>query len=279
MMTDSHALSAPNGLISRIQKRILIKLFDAALVAGSMQKSWFQSLGFPAERMLVGYDVVDNDYFAKPPSKEEENRVVNKFCLPNRYILSLGRFVAKKNLKRVIDAFALAANSGAGGCCLVLVGSGPEGAMLRARCSELDLPFHDFEDPNGINRNIQAMVWFCGFQQSDVNRVFYHRAKAFILGSTTEEWGLVINEAMASGLPLIVSNRVGCLQDLVAHQTNGLIVDPYDVSSIAEAISYLGINDEICKSLGQKSLEIIADWGLSRFSSAVRKTAIIAYEA
>jgi 1,2-diacylglycerol 3-alpha-glucosyltransferase len=57
-------------------------------------------------------------------------------------------------------------------------------------------------------------------------------ASAFIQASTTEQWGLVVNEAMASGLPVLVSERCGCAPDLVKNGVNGYTFDPYDIKEI-----------------------------------------------
>ena len=72
-----------------------------------------------------------------------------------------------------------------------------------------------------------------GFKQYDELPAWYGLAGAFVLASTTEQWGLVVNEAMASGLPVLVSERCGCAPDLVEDGVNGFTFDPYDVEGLA----------------------------------------------
>ena len=73
-----------------------------------------------------------------------------------------------------------------------------------------------------------------GFKQYDELPIYYGLASAFVHASTTEQWGLVVNEAMAAGLPVLVSNRCGCAPDLVQDGVNGFTFDPYDVDRLAE---------------------------------------------
>ena len=135
--------------------------------------------------------------------------------------MSLGRFVAKKNLATLIQAFRKFLDSNPD--CqthLVMVGSGEEESKLRSLCQELRLPIYEKTSATIGNRqsaigNELPGVHFYGFRQIDENPVFYALADAFILPSLYEEWGLVVNEAMASGLPVVVSETAGCVEDLL----------------------------------------------------------------
>jgi 1,2-diacylglycerol 3-alpha-glucosyltransferase len=247
MMNESHGGTARASGVAAFVKRRLIALFDAALVGGTPHKRYFASMGLPAERIFTGYDAVDNEYFAR---KAQEIRcqwsvVSGQYDLPEHYFLSLGRFVAKKNLDTLIRAYALFLESHLPSHIsdlqiphLVMVGSGEEEPALRALCTELQLPIYDhakgdhgprttdhrpqttdhaarsaFRNPQSAIRN--PGVHFYGFRQIDQNPVFYAFADAFILPSLYEEWGLVVNEAMASGLPVAVSETAGCAEDLL----------------------------------------------------------------
>jgi len=82
-------------------KRRIVGLCSAALVGGRPHKDYMVKLGMPAERVFLGYDAVDNDYFAQ--SAKEVRR---KFGLPDKYFLASARFIKKKNLPRLIQAYA-----------------------------------------------------------------------------------------------------------------------------------------------------------------------------
>jgi len=98
---------------------------------------------------------------------------------------------------------------------------------------------------------------------------FYAHASAFIHASTTEQWGLVVNEAMAAGLPVLVSNRCGCAADLVKDGENGSTFDPTNEEQMADLMLRISSDEERRKEMGRKSREIIANWGPARFASGL----------
>jgi 1,2-diacylglycerol 3-alpha-glucosyltransferase len=82
-------------------------------------------------------------------------------------------------------------------------------------------------------------VRFPGFKQYDELPIFYGLASAFIHASSSEQWGLVVNEAMASRLPVLVSERCGCAPDLVQNGVNGFTFDPFDIKNITDRMLQL----------------------------------------
>jgi glycosyltransferase involved in cell wall biosynthesis len=227
MMNETHAGTARAVGVAARLKRMLLSLFDSALVGGEPQKRYFASLGMPKNRIFPGYDSVDNDYFARQARAHRLNRadLRQKYDLPESFLLSLGRFVVKKNLETLLHAYRRYLDSSPlSDTHLVMIGSGPEEAKLKRLCGELGLPVYDKakvgrdESFNGVHTGAHqkaAGVHFYGFRQIDENSVFFALAEAFVLPSLYEEWGLVVNEAMASGLPIIVSQTAGCAEDLV----------------------------------------------------------------
>ena len=109
-----------------------------------------------------------------------------------------------------------------------------------------------------------------GFKQYDELPAYYARAGAFIHASTTEQWGLVVNEAMASGLPVLVSNRCGCAADLVREGENGWTFDPTSDDQMADLMLRIASDEKARVQMGAKSREIIAEWGPERFASGVK---------
>ena len=108
-----------------------------------------------------------------------------------------------------------------------------------------------------------------GFKQYEELPSYYAAAGAFIHASTTEQWGLVVNEAMASGLPVLVSNRCGCASDLVQDGVNGWTFDPTDEEQLAELMLKISSDEALRSEMGRKSQEIIANWGPERFASGI----------
>jgi glycosyltransferase involved in cell wall biosynthesis len=126
---------------------------------------------------------------------------------------------------------------------------------------------------------LQRCVLLPGFKQYPELPAYYGLASAFVHASTTEQWGLVVNEAMASGLPVLVSNRCGCATDLVQEGVNGFTFDPYSVEAIAHAMQRVWqMEDGELKKMGAQSARIITNWGPERFATGLEAAARKAIE-
>lgn len=270
MMNDSHAGTERARGWKRVIKRYLIWLFDGALLAGQPQVRHFQSLGIPSARIRTGYDAIDNAHFtsAAAEARTQASQRRARYGLPERYILSLGRMVEKKNLETLIEAFALAkAKNPSFAPALVFVGSGEREAALVQRSGELGLRIARPGDPG------PADVWFFGFRQIDENPDFYALADCFVLPSRYEEWGLVVNEAMACGLPVVVSQTVGCAEDLVQDGVNGFQFDPAVPEDLAQKLLLLESNPALRASMGAAGRERIQAWGCDNFAAKAMEIA------
>jgi glycosyltransferase involved in cell wall biosynthesis len=299
MMNDSHAGTARARGLKAAFKRQVVASFHAGFVAGEPHRRYFASLGLPAEKIYTGYDAVDNDYFAARAAEVRNRRqeFLTRYQLPEHYFLSLGRFVAKKNLPVLIQGYSrfLKAHPATQNH-LVFVGSGEEEAKLRAMCGELRLPVYDKTKLEIGNRkseigNDMPGVHFYGFRQLAENPVFYALADAFILPSLYEEWGLVVNEAMASGLPVIVSETVGCAEDLLPPgqppvppglpeetqarlkqaagqiRKNGFVFAPESVPSLTNALFIMEAASEIRVTMAKASQSIIDRFSCENFAT------------
>ena len=297
MMNDSHAGTARAQGFAAILKRQLVALFDSALVAGNPQKRYFASFGLSREKIFTGYDAVDNDYFSARADeiRTRPEEIRRRFDLPQNYFLSLGRFVAKKNLGTLMRGYRLFLDANPGSQThLVMVGSGEEDESLRKLCRELRLPVYD-KTKSGSNATACAReelpgIHFYGFRQIEDNPVFYALADAFVLPSLWEEWGLVVNEAMASGLPVVVSETAGCAEDLLVTgrlaappqwseklreclaqlagriRQNGFVFNPRSAQSLANAFILLECAPELRQKMGQASRRVIENFSCDNFA-------------
>jgi 1,2-diacylglycerol 3-alpha-glucosyltransferase len=246
-------------------KRRIVKLCRAGLVGGRAHAAYLAQLGMAPEKIFFGYDVVDNEHFAAgaATARSEEQAVRRKCGLPENYFLASARFIEKKNLSRLIEAYALYRKqpSPQGGeenvpWDLVLLGDGPLKPALSSRIAALD---------------VQKHVHLPGFKQYDELPLYYGLANVFIHASTTEPWGLVVNEAMASGLPVLVSNRCGCAMDLVQEGVNGYTFDPLNVEQLASLMSQLSTFNFQLSTFSAASRKIISSWGTERFADGLRR--------
>jgi glycosyltransferase involved in cell wall biosynthesis len=257
-------------------KRRIVGCFAAALVAGRPHKDYVVKLGMPAERVFPGYDAVDNEYFSKGAEevRSQSSVVRSRYGLPENYFLASARFVEKKNLPRLLQAYAryrtLAGKSEIGKqkaeiWDLVLLGDGKLCETLNSQLLARDL--------SESTLNLHDHVHLPGFKQYGELPAYYGLAKAFIHASTTEPWGLVVNEAMASGLPVLVSDRCGCAPDLVKDGVNGFTFDPYNVEQLANLMLRISAFSFQLSAFGNASREIISQWGPDRFSAGLKAAA------
>jgi glycosyltransferase involved in cell wall biosynthesis len=309
MMNETHSGTARARGLAALVKRQLVGMFDAALVGGEPQRRYFASLGLPPERIFVAYDAVDNDYFATKAEevRSQKSEVREQYSLPENYFLSLGRFIAKKNLKTLIHAYRhYLDTSPLKQSHLVMVGSGEEEARLKLLCLQLGLPVYE-KASSGSNRpkspgqesaienrksqitNEKPGVHFYGFRQIEENPVFYALASAFILPSLWEEWGLVVNEAMASGLPVVVSKTAGCAEDMLVAgfppnynrlaasfrarelgieqliRRNGLVFDPNSSDELSRVLLLLESNSDLRSALGEAGRRVVSKFSCEKF--------------
>jgi glycosyltransferase involved in cell wall biosynthesis len=233
-------------------------LFAAALVGGAPQAAYARELGIPEEAIFPGYDAVDNAYFAEQAARVRDMAEVERarLDLPVRFFLGASRFIAKKNLPRLLEAYAAyRRRAGADAWHLVLLGDGALRSAIESRIAWPDLAGH---------------VMLPGFRQYDELPAYYGLASAFVHASTTEQWGLVVNEAMASGLPVIVSERCGCVPDLVEDGVNGFTFDPYAVQALAALMQRVAaMTEERRAAMARAGQRIIANWGPERFADGL----------
>lgn len=273
MMSESTAFDERRVFWKEWVKRRVVGLCSAALVGGQPQAAYLERLGVPRDRIFQGYDAVDNDYFVRGAEEAGAQASVmrNRHGLPENYFLASARFIEKKNLSRLVEAYAryreLACNSAlrvphSAIWNLVLLGDGPLRKTLNSQISTL---------------NLQGHVLMPGFKQYFELSIYYGLASAFVHASTTEQWGLVVNEAMASGLPVLVSNRCGCAIDLVKDGVNGFRFDPHCSETLAqEMLNLFKLPPSQLAAMGKESQRIISEWGPRRFGEGFKQAAQVA---
>jgi glycosyltransferase involved in cell wall biosynthesis len=123
--------------------------------------------------------------------------------------------------------------------------------------------------------NLHSHVHLPGFKPYDELPVYYALAKAFVHASTTEQWGLVVNEAVASGLPVVVSDRCGCAPELV--QGNGFTFDPFDEHQLAaRLLKMASLSDDERTRLSDASYTISANFAPERFGEGLEQAVMVA---
>jgi glycosyltransferase involved in cell wall biosynthesis len=266
MMSESTVWDEPRKPWKEWLKSRVIRLCSSALVGGAPHADYMALLGMPRERIALGYDAVDNDYFdlGSQKTRSREFEIRKKHGLPEKYFLACARFTPKKNLPRLVEAYAQYRKLGVAPWDMVILGDGGGREALVTLCSKL-----------GLEKNVHLV----GAKPYDELPIYYGMASAFIQASTTEQWGLVVNEAMASGLPVLVSNRCGCARDLVQDGVNGFTFDPYNAEDMTQKMLQLTASGAQLSAFGNASQEIIAKWSPQRFANGLSQAVEVALSA
>jgi glycosyltransferase involved in cell wall biosynthesis len=162
-------------------------------------------------------------------------------------ILFSGQLIRRKGVDILVNAFLRIADQ-LPDARLLLLGDGPERRHLAAT----------------IPPDRREHIEFLGFlQPADIPRVFAE-ADVFVLPSRHDGWGVVVNEALGAGLPIIASERTGAAHDLIVPGVNGFIVPADDVTALADALLELGSSKELRASFGSASIGLSRQWDLDR---------------
>lgn len=254
LMSESNYDDHPRKFLAELLKRFLVTLlFAGGVVGGKRAASYLRRLGIPKERIAGAYDVVDNAYFS---SRVSAYRATTAKFSKSPYFLFVGRLAPEKNISTLIRAHAQYLQGG-GKWSLVIVGDGAERDRLREEASE--------QIRNGT-------VVFAGHKGIRELPEIYAFAGCFVLPSLREPWGLVVNEAMASSLPVIVSSRCGCADDLVDHGSNGFIVDAENTSDLVAALERVSkMSEKQRMRMGERSLTIIAEYSPEMWAREIQR--------
>ena len=185
-----------------ILKKIILRGYSSAFVAGKESKEYLIKLGFEKEKIFYPWDVVDNIFFEKMNTKLKKSEY--------KYFLCVSRFLERKNLFNLIKSFSNYQKEG-GIWGLKIIGSG-----------NLYLKLKKYAENITNNEKIEIINWLQISELVD----YYKNASGFILPSHFDNWGLVVNEAISSGLPCIVSQNCGCAVDLIKNNESGFVFDP-----------------------------------------------------
>ncbi len=205
----------------RLGHRLLLKQYQAFLAIGQHNRRYYEGLGVPAESIFSTPYCVDNEHFATLASQALDERSKSQLraglglSSDAATFLFSGKFVDKKHPLDLINALRHLHEQRGAAAQLLMVGDGPLRAELQRRAEGLPVVFSGF------------------LNQSEIARA-YAASDCLVLPSDAgETWGLVVNEAMACGLPAIVSDQVGCAPDLIIPGQTGEIFPCRDVSALA----------------------------------------------
>jgi glycosyltransferase involved in cell wall biosynthesis len=240
MRGDSH-LVTPRTALKRTAKSLVypafLRLFDAALYVGQRSRAYWLRYGYPISRLFFSPHCIDTHWFAAraTPQARADLRAQLDIGSTAKVVLFAGKLVA---LKRPVDVISAAARLRAEGrnLCVLVAGAGPLESEMRAAARATGVPIH--------------MLGFCN-QNAMPNA--YAAADVLVLPSGRETWGLVANEALACGLPIVLSDAVGSAPDLAGDGSAGRTFPLANVGALAHAIGQLLDSPPSSGAMAEKS--------------------------
>lgn len=223
-------------------KRKFIQSCQGHVVPGSSAGDYLKTFKVVQDRIFVAPNAVDVERFSKGAEQAlRDPGLRQRLGLPQRYLLYVGRFVRAKGVLDLITAYATLPEDLRREVGLVLAGDGEEVEQLVERGGKIH----------------PGVVFFPGFLQRDQLSAFYALAEALVFPTHTDPWGLVVNEAMACGLPVIATDVAGCVADLLRDGENGYVVRAGDREGLSRAMGRLLSAAELQKEqMRHRSLEI-----------------------
>jgi len=255
---DSHLLT-PRSLLKRLamemRQRWLLRQFDGFLCVGQRHREYLEHFGVPSGKIFPAPHFVDNAWFAERAEIARKRRaeIRKKWRIPEEAfcILFCGKFIPQKRPLDVVEAVSLLLepnskfkiqNSKLPTVHLLFVGSGELGPQLRSKCNvafdaeNAQQSVVSSSSSSGL-RSARPPASFAGFLNQTELPAAYVAADVLVLPSESETWGLSVNEAMACGLPAIVSDAVGCAPDLIDEGKTGSTFPGGCVYALAACLS------------------------------------------
>ena len=245
--TNLLRLNRQKGLKRRAKEHILRIFFskcECFLPIGKLNGEYFKYFGIDEKKLFSCPYAVDNDFFTKEKGfyqdKAGEIKSFYKIPVDKIVILFAGKFLSKKCPLDLLEAYKRMTNRQS--CTLVFVGDGPLSQDMSRFVSENNL------------RN----VYFLGFlNQTEITKI-YSITDVFVFPSDFEPFGLVLNEVMCFGIPVIISDQVSAGYDLV--RDNGFTYPAGDITKLTDLLDRMVGDADLRCRMGKRSSEIIAEW-------------------
>lgn len=244
-------------------KRNFFRQCDGFVVPGESARQYLRKFGVAEQNIFVARNAVDIQLFATKEKsiRNAAERLRGELALPERYVLFVGRLVAEKGVVELLNAYASLPARLRSYFSLVFVGDGPLRCDLETAAREI----------------YPGSVHFPGFVHRDELANYYGLAECLVLPTHSDTWGMVVNEAMACGLPVICTSVAGCAADLV--QANGRIVEPGNVTQLAEAITEIVTNTSLRREMSRVSAELIQEYSPEACARGIAQAALSSEDA
>lgn len=234
---------AGHRVVESLKKNFFDKC-DGCIVPGTASGQYARQMGVSPERIFTAPNAVDNDLFASRANDARRNAVSVRaeLDLPAQYFLFAGRLVKSKGVFELWEAYGSLNERLRSQFGLVFAGDGP----LRRELESIAMSI----TPGAIR--------FAGFAQRDELASYYGLSDCLVFPTHSDPWGLVVNEAMACGLPIICGENAGCGADLL--KANGRLVDSRNVDQLVHAMQEVASDADLRRQMSRESLRIIRNY-------------------
>ena len=227
------------SLHRKILRKALISRAAGFIAYGSLAKKYLEDLGADPVRITVANNAVDTDFFSNRTDEIREMQAGKEPKLFN--FIYIGYLVPRKKVDKVIKAAEMLSKRRTD-FIVTIVGDGESRAALEGACAKAGLC---------------GIVRFEGYHQKEDLPAFLANADAFLFQTGYDIWGLVLNEAMAAGLPVIASVNAGATCDLIIDGETGFSADFDDTVKVVERMEWLMDNRGACKEIGKRARKYV----------------------
>ena len=244
---DSQRIDRPRFPFRELVKTIFVRLCDLGFTYGTKSKEYLQALGMAEQNIVVRVQAAVNDevFSIYSTARQSRQHIQKELGLKSRNFVYVGRLSHEKNVAMLLRSFARVPLPNRASWGLVIVGDGPLRNNLRELTASLELP---------------DVVFVGGKAWREVPAILA-AADVLVLPSLSEAWGLVVNEAMACGMPVIVSDHCGAAFDLVQHGVNGFVFAARSQDDLTNQLSAILLKeDRELIAMGDASRRIIANF-------------------
>jgi glycosyltransferase involved in cell wall biosynthesis len=265
LWSESNQQDRRRGMpVVEMLKRHFIGTCSGFVVPGKSAAAYAATFGMPREKIFVAPNAVDNAFFSQEASavRTRAAKMRRQFGLPESYFLYVGRLVLSKGVFDLLDAYSQLAPELRAKSELLFVGDGVDQPQLQARAATIH----------------PGAVRFAGFTHREQLAVYYALAEALVFPTHTDPWGLVVNEAMACGIPIVATDAGGCVVDLVQDGWNGYVVATSAPDKLSEALAKIACAPELSAAMGARSAQRIQQYSpqacAAGFVAAVNATEV-----